>query len=317
MPVDYNNILSPYNAEAEREFSPLQNWTVGGVTDLVVWFRGHPVTYLENAGVITMSGSGHDIWDNADDFRFAWKRLSGNGSMVAKVESLVNTNNWAKAGVMIRQSLDADSKFAYMIVSAAQGVSFGWRQLPAGACDSRTQTGVAAPQWVKLIRTGDVFTAQYSTNGTTWLDVKNSDGTVASTTVAMTGASVYIGLCVTSHDAARTTTAVFSGATTTGTVTGSWEVTAIGDDPEPGNSAQGLYVKVEDSGGKSKVIAHPDPAASTVSAWTEWKIPLADPAGVNLTKVKRLYIGVGAATNPVPDGGGRIYIDDLRLIVSP
>jgi hypothetical protein len=318
MPIDYNNILLPFYAEAEREFIPVQDWTVGGVTDLVVWFRGRPVTYAENAGTITMSGSGHDIWDNADDFRFAWKRLSGNGSIMANVESLVNTNTWAKAGVMIRQSLDADSKFAYMVVSAAQGVSFGWRQLPAGTCGSATQTGVAAPQWVKLTRTGDVFTAQYSADGKNWLDVKNTDGTVASTTIAMTGASIYIGLCVTSHDAAQTTTAVFSGAATTGTVTGSnWQVSAIGDDPELSNSAQNLYVIVEDSGGKSKVITHPDPAATTVRDWTEWKIPLGDLTGVSLTKVKRLYIGVGDAQNAVADGDGRIYIDDIRLIVSP
>ena len=50
---------------------------------------------------------------------------------MVKVESLVNTNAWAKAGVMIRQSLDADSKFAYAIVSYSSGVSFGWRQLAA------------------------------------------------------------------------------------------------------------------------------------------------------------------------------------------
>ena len=63
----------------------------------------------------------------ADDFRFVYKRLNGNGSIVVKVESLVNTNAWAKAGVMIRESLDAGSKMAYMIESYSQGVSFGWR----------------------------------------------------------------------------------------------------------------------------------------------------------------------------------------------
>ena len=35
--------------------------------------------------------------------------------------------------------------------------------------------------------------------------------------------------------------------------------------------------------------------------------------GVSLNKVKRLYIGVGNKTNPVPDGTGRIYIDDIRV----
>ena len=51
-----------------------------------------------------------DIWDVADQFRFGFKRLTGDGSIVAKVDSIDNTNVWAKAGVMIRESLDAGSQ---------------------------------------------------------------------------------------------------------------------------------------------------------------------------------------------------------------
>ena len=200
MPFEYNNVKTPFYSEAEREFSPVANWTVNGADTLSLWVRGNPVAYVAEGDKVTMSAAGHDIWDNADDFRFACKSLTGNGSVVVRVESLVNTNAWAKAGVMIRQSLDADSKMAYMIVSYSSGVSFGWRQQTAGTCGSVTQAGVAAPQWVKLTRTGDAFTAQYSADGKTWTDIKNTDGTVASTTVAMTG-PVYIGLCVTSHNA--------------------------------------------------------------------------------------------------------------------
>jgi hypothetical protein len=75
-----------------------------------------------------------------------------------------------------------------------------------------------------------------------------------------------------------------------------------------------LYLVVEDSAGKSKVIAHPDAAAVNVTEWTEWKIPLSDLAGVNLAKVKKLYIGVGDRADPAADGSGRIYIDDIRVV---
>ena len=57
----------------------------------------------------TVSSTGTDIWDNADQFRFVYKQLSGNGSITVKVDSLINTNAWAKAGVMIRETLEADS----------------------------------------------------------------------------------------------------------------------------------------------------------------------------------------------------------------
>ncbi len=308
MPFEYNNLNTPFYSEAYREFSPVQDWTANGADTLSLWIRGNPVAFFDDGGVITMGGAGHDIWDNADDFRFAHKTLSGNGSIVVRVESLVNTHNWAKAGVMVRQSLDADSKFAYMIVSAAQGVSFGWRPLVAGACSSVNQEGIAAPQWVKLIRTGDAFTAQYSADGQTWMDLKNTDGTIATTTVAMTD-PVYIGLCVTSHNAAATTTAVMSDAETTGTVTGPWQVAAIGDDPQPANSAAPLYVTIQDSAGKTATATNL--TAVTSAEWTQWQIPLSSLAGVNLTRVEQIYIGVGDRQNPIPAGGGRLYIDDI------
>jgi hypothetical protein len=315
MPMNYNNAGPKFLfSEATKTFAPVQDWTVKGVTDLSLWFRGDPVRFADKGnGAFTVSGAGHDIWDDADDFRFVYKRFSGNGSIVARVESIGNTNVWAKAGVMIRESLDAGSPMAYMIQSAASGVSFGWRLIPAGTCGSATQAAIVAPQWVKLTRTGDAFTTQYSADGTTWTDIKDATtGAAVSTTINMTG-SIYIGLCVTSHDAALITAAEFSEVTTTGNVTGAWQVAEIGDDPQPGNSPAPLYVAVEDNTGKIAVATHPDPAASVLATWTEWKIPLSSLTGINLTKVKALHIGVGDRNNPVQDGTGRIYIDDVRV----
>jgi hypothetical protein len=56
-----------------------------------------------------------------------------------------------------------------------------------------------------------------------------------------------------------------------------------------------------------------DPALANTGAWTEWKIPLSSLTGVNLARVKVLHVGVGDRKNPVADGAGRIYIDDIRL----
>jgi len=260
-----------------------------------------------------VGASGHDIWDNADDFRFVYKRLNGNGSVQVKVESVVNTNAWAKAGVMIRESLDAGAPMAYMIQSYSSGASFGWRQSLGSTCGSATQTGITAPQWVKLTRTGNAFTAQYSADGKTWIDIKDANGQVVSTTITM-ATSCYIGLCVTSHNATATTTAQFSGAATTGGVTGLWQETWIGDDRDLTNGAGGLYVAVEDSAGKSAVLTHPDPLAANVAAWTEWQIPLSSLTGVNVAKVKKMYVGVGDRKAPVPGSAGRIYIDDIRVL---
>ena len=131
MPLDYNNTKSPFYSEAERTFDTLQDWTVNGADTLTVYFRGNPAAFAEAAGTITMSGGGTDIWNTADQFRFACKPLIGDGTLIAKVESVGNTDPWAKAGVMIRESLDPGA------------------QLCGGVCDARQRRSLpgAVAQW--------------------------------------------------------------------------------------------------------------------------------------------------------------------------
>lgn len=78
-------------------------------------------------------------------------------------------------------------------------------------------------------------------------------------------------------------------------------------------TADRVYVVLEDAGGMSATVTHPDPVAVLTTAWVEWKIPLTQFAGVNLSEISRMYIGVGDRGNPHAGGSGRIYIDDIRL----
>jgi len=83
-----------------------------------------------------------------------------------------------------------------------------------------------------------------------------------------------------------------------------------------GNATNGLdtlYVALQDSTGKVGVVANANPNAVRAGTWTPWKIPLSGFTGVNVAKVKRLYIGVGDRKNPAQSGAGRLYIDDIRL----
>ncbi|MCL5282262.1 MAG: PA14 domain-containing protein [Planctomycetes bacterium] len=77
------------------------------------------------------------------------------------------------------------------------------------------------------------------------------------------------------------------------------------------NGAGKLYVAVEDSAGKAAVAT--DATALTTTTWTEFKVPLSSLTGVNLAKVKKLYVGVGDRNTPAAGGTGRIYIDDIRV----
>jgi hypothetical protein len=79
------------------------------------------------------------------------------------------------------------------------------------------------------------------------------------------------------------------------------------------NSPSQLYVRIEDSSQQAVTVVHPDAAVMTTAQWTTWRIPFADLAGVNLSRVKKLCIGLGDRANPVAGGTGRIFIDDICL----
>jgi regulation of enolase protein 1 (concanavalin A-like superfamily) len=155
----------------------------------------------ESAGAFTLRGSGADIWDTADGFHFLYWPLEGDGEIVARVASLTGTHHWAKAGVMIRESLAAGSRHAYMLVSRDRGLAFQ-RRVSTNGMSTHTDAGAgAAPAWVRLVRSGSTFQAYRSNDGTNWT-------LVGSQSIAM-GAAVYAGLALTSHDNTSLATAVF------------------------------------------------------------------------------------------------------------
>ena len=317
MPFLYNNNKQGYASysEAELALTTVRDWTEEGVGELSLWFRGYPASvgsFIQNpVGTYTMIASGADITGTADEFHFAYKTLTGPGSIVARVDSMENTNQWAKAGVMIRETLDPGSAHAMAFVTPGQGVVFEYRPVAGdnnlGAAGQ--QTGVTAPHWVKLERSlSGSFTASHSADGSTWQQIP-------STTMAniQMNANVCIGLAVTAHDAALTCHAVFSNITFTGTVGPQWMNQDIGvasNDPEP------MYVAVSNSAGAPAVVYHDDPAAAQIDTWTEWVIPLQAFAdkGINLTNVDRIAIGLGTKGNmATPGGSGKMYFDDIRL----
>jgi hypothetical protein len=313
MPLEYNNVNTPFYSEAQRTFDMPQDWTVHGADTLSLYFRGNPVGFLQNAdGSLLLGAGGTDIWTTADEFRFAYKQLNGNGSIVARVDSIVPADPWTKVGVMIRETLDAGSKHAAVVVTPGNGVSFLQRPGGGAASQQINQVGLTAPCWVKLTRTGNTFTAQRSADGVTWTSITN-DPAASSVDVAM-APNVYIGLAVTSHNTAMQASGTFSNVATTGTVTGAWQSLAIGA-AQPSNDPAPLYVVIEDKAGHKKTVTYPDAAAGTIATWTQWQIALSDlsSAGVNLTEVKKMTLGVGDKTNPSAGAVGMLYIDDIAF----
>ncbi|MCX5644972.1 MAG: discoidin domain-containing protein [Phycisphaerae bacterium] len=312
MPMAYDNSVK-FFSETNREFATAEDWTLNGATHLGLWFRGNPaptsVAVTETAGKMTLTGAGTDIWNNSDDFVYAYKTLTGDGTIVARVTSVgTGTNTWAKGGVMIRDSINGGSTFVDTVITGGggNGAIFQFRPVADAACGTSTDaaTVLTAPYWVKIERIGDNIGGYISANGTAWTPLGVPQA------ITMT-APVLIGICMTSHAAGEDRTFQFDSITTTGGVTGAWQGVQINSPAY--NDAAGLYVIVEDSTGKSKVVTHPDPAAAATGTWTRWAIPLSDftSAGVKTTKVKKLTIGVGDRNNPKAGGSGMLYIDDI------
>ncbi len=317
--VDADGVQQRQNAvlqRGQRTFVPVQDWTSGGADTLVLYVQGRVPGFVAAAdGTYTMGSGGTDIWNTSDQFRFAYQSLTGNGTIVAKVLNVTNSGAdvWGKAGVMIRESLAVGSRFAAVYATTGSGVRYQARLTTDVAAVSDTavitpaQTALTAPVWVKVERIGSTFNGYYSTDGVKWTAMSWNPQTIS-----MTATTVYVGLAVTGHAATETTTASFSNVATTGNVTGSWQSQSIGLTQSSNDPGQ-LYVMLQDSAGKSKVVNYPDLTATTTGSWQAWRIPLSQftSAGVKLTSVKELVIGVGNRTSPTAGGAGTIFIDDI------
>jgi len=234
----------------------------------------------------------------------------GLGDLVARVDAVGNSNAWAKAGVMIRETLEAGSAHAMVVVTPSNGVAFQRRPVADAGSESTAQGGLAAPYWVKLTRTGNTLTAERSADGVTWVSI-TGDAAASSAEIPM-GSEVFIGLALTSHDASITTGAQFSEVSTSSNVTGQWETADVGvEQPTGGNAAETLYVALEDGAGRVAVVTHE--TAAVMSTWQEWQIPLSAFEGVSLGNVQMLYVGLGDRDNPSVGGAGLIFVDDIGV----
>ena len=160
-------------------------------------------SFVQADDTLLVRGSGSDIWYSADAFHYVYKTLNGDGVITAKIESMQNTAPWAKAGLMIRESLDADSRQIIAFMSPMNGTALQGRSNTGGSTTGFAEvSGLAAPYWLRLKRVGNSFTAYQSSDGSTW-------ATLGSTTITM-ASSVKIGLAVCSVNDGTLCNAVFN-----------------------------------------------------------------------------------------------------------
>ena len=163
---------------------------------------GWPGSASYAAGTYTVTGSGIDVWNNADSFHYTYRGVSGDCTNIVQVTSLQNSDPWAKAGLMIRETLNQDSVNAFVTITSQNGSLFSTRTT-TGATSSSSAGSGTAPYWVRLVRIGNVFTAYSSSNGSSWSQIGSA------VTIPM-ATNVFVGLAVTAHNNTRTNIATFN-----------------------------------------------------------------------------------------------------------
>ena len=166
------------------------------------------------AGRWNVAGAGYGIWGALDSGHFEYKAITGNGAIVAKVESLQNTHPSAFAGVMMRTSLEQGAPRAWMAMNAQGQAAQNMTKLGvyggSNYANKIVTDGSSGPiNWVKLERIGNIITGYVSPDGTNWAatDVGRIETPVRDT--------IYVGLVVTSVNGTLNNS-VFSNVQITG-----------------------------------------------------------------------------------------------------
>jgi regulation of enolase protein 1 (concanavalin A-like superfamily) len=186
------------NNQAPRVQEPLpapwQNRDIGSVV------RPGFVTAENNQ--ITIEAQSNDIWDDKDSFHYVYQPYQGDVTITARVTSLTQTSIWTKAGVMIRENLEPNSRHAMAIVTPARGTAVQYRTETGGqSLNQNFLTDQATPYWVRLTRQGNTITGYSSPNGTDWREI-------AQVSIELPE-SVFIGLPLTSNNPNQLATANF------------------------------------------------------------------------------------------------------------
>lgn len=159
-------------------------------------------TYSYSAGTYTVAGAGTGIGGTSDSFSYASLQTSGNIELVAKVASQTNTSNYAVAGLMMRDSLNANGASAVIGVSPANGVNFTYRATAGGPSTTMLGPSIAVPVYLRIVRSQSSIAGYQSNDGISWQLVGEYQIPMPS--------KFYVGLAVSSNSFGNLSTATFN-----------------------------------------------------------------------------------------------------------
>jgi len=112
-------------------------------------------------GVWTISGSGADIWNSADQFNFQPWLVWGNCTVICRVTSISTGDMWQKIGIMVRDGYNSGSDYAMFCASDAAGVDFQYRLNFDNNGDAVKYVAPPAPGIVSSVAIGTGLTGAF------------------------------------------------------------------------------------------------------------------------------------------------------------
>jgi len=119
-------------------------------------------------GLSTVQGAGADIWANADGFHFLYQIRGGEVEAVVRVTSQEPTDPWAKAGLMVRESLSPGSRHFTVAATPAHGAIVLGREFTGQRSSVDFGSDLTPPYWLKLLRQSGFLSAYTSRDGASW-----------------------------------------------------------------------------------------------------------------------------------------------------
>ncbi|MDR2809510.1 MAG: hypothetical protein LBB84_03005, partial [Tannerellaceae bacterium] len=109
--------------------------------------------YEPSTQTYTLSGGGANIWYASDQFFYAWKKVSGNFSLSTRVAfEGKGVDAHRKIGIMIRESLTGDAKYADVAIHGDGLTSLQYR--PENGAQTKEVVGPKGGNYVTLEKVG-------------------------------------------------------------------------------------------------------------------------------------------------------------------